>query len=178
MITFWCFNRNSHCCLLLVHAPHPSRPRRPNTGEQPGGCQQHIVDCKPSATQFLEFRSKFTAASQSVARTSTAEITVLECYRKAVSSPAGARAGAEGNRVVGADGARPDGDVRDWVGRSLDVDALLDGGGSKTGVYHFVVCQMCVRMTRRLAFLFSTTGSLQPGCQAALVQLQQSEPLR
>jgi hypothetical protein len=62
------------------------------------------------------------------------EITVLERCRKAVSSPAGA--GAEGNRVVGADGARPDGDVHDWVRRSLDVDSLLDGGGSKAGVYH------------------------------------------
>lgn len=99
-----------------------------------------------------------------MARTSTAEITVLECHRKAVSSPAGGRAGAEGNRVVGADGARPDGDVHDWVRRSLDVDALLDGGGGKTGVYHCVVCQMCVRMARPLAFLFSRTGSLQPGC--------------
>jgi hypothetical protein len=60
------------------------------------------------------------------------EIAVLKRCRKAVSSPAG----AEGNRVVGADGARPDGDVHDWVRRSLDVDSLLDGGGSKTGVYH------------------------------------------
>ena len=64
------------------------------------------------------------------------EIAVLERCRKAVSSPAGGRAGAEGNRVVGADGARPDGDVHDWVRRSLDVDSIPDGGGSKTGVYH------------------------------------------